>query len=123
MVAPRTSVPEVVKEEKSSPSLAQQAKDAADQWNVDGVIMGLVRTYRQREGSKLGAKPAAVGFEVFLVRPADGVVLWKGEFYEEQKPLTEDFVGFFEKSGGFVTAEELAELGVRKVMKRFPVGL
>jgi hypothetical protein len=49
-------------------------------------------------------------------------VLWKGEFFEEQKPLTQDIVGFFEKSGGFVTAQELAELGVKKVMETFPVG-
>lgn len=84
--------------------------------------MGLVRTYRERDGTRMGAKPAAVGFEVFLVQPADGVVLWKGEFFEEQKPLTQDVVGFFEKSGGFVRAKELSELGVQKVMKAFPVG-
>ena len=107
----------------NSQSFAQKAREAGQQLKVDGVIMGLVRTYRQREGSKLGAKPAAVGFEVYLIRPEDGLVLWKGEFYEEQKPLNEDVVGFFEKGGGFVTAEELAEIGVRKVMKQFPVGL
>jgi hypothetical protein len=98
------------------------AQEVGDRLKVDGVLMGLVRTYREREGSRLGANPAAVGFEVFLVNPADGVVLWKGEFFEEQKPLTQDVVGFFEKSGGFVTAKELAELGVQKVMKTFPVG-
>ena len=70
----------------------------------------------------MGAKPAAVGFEMFLVRPSDGTILWKGEFFEEQKPLTQDIVGFFEKSGGFVTAQELSELGVKKVMEAFPVG-
>jgi hypothetical protein len=32
-------------------------------------------------------------------------------------------VGFFEKGGGFVTADELADLGVQKVMNAFPVGL
>ena len=31
-------------------------------------------------------------------------------------------MGFFE-AGGFVTADELAELGVQKVMNAFPVGL
>ena len=70
----------------------------------------------------MGAQPAAVGFEISLLRPTDGAVLWKGEFFEEQKPLTQDIVGFFEKSGGFVTAKELSELGVEKVMKSFPVG-
>lgn len=111
-----------LEEERFRVSLKALAKEVGDRLKVDGVLMGLVRTYREREGSRLGAKPAAVGFEVFLVNPADGVVLWKGEFFEEQKPLTQDIVGFFEKSGGFVTAEELAKLGVQKVMKTFPVG-
>lgn len=123
VVPSRTSEGDVQSAGEHSDSFAQQAREAGERWKVDGVMMGLVRTYRQREGSKLGAIPAEVGFEVFLVQPADGVVLWKGEFYEEQKPLNEDFMGFIEKSGGFVTAEELAELGVRKVMKQFPVGL
>ena len=68
----------------------------------------------------MGATPAAVGFEVFFVQPSDGTVLWKGEFFEEQKPLTQDVVGFFEKSGGFVTARELSEIGVQKVIESFP---
>lgn len=111
-----------LEEERFRVSLKVLAQEVGDRLKVDGVLMGLVRTYREREGSRLGAKPAAVGFEIFLVKPADGVVLWKGEFFEEQKPLTQDVVGFFEKSGGFVMAKELAELGVQKVMNSFPVG-
>lgn len=109
-------------DEPSAASLKTLAKEVGDRMKVDGVLMGLVRTYREREGTRIGAKPAAVGFEMFLVRPSDGTVLWKGEFFEEQKPLTQDIVGFFEKSGGFVTAQELSELGVQKVMETFPVG-
>lgn len=109
--------------QETQPSLQVMAQEVGTRLQVDGVLTGLVRTYREREGSKLGAKPAAVGFAVYLVRPSDGTVLWTGEFFEEQKPLTQDVVGFFEKGGGFVTADELAELGVQKVMKAFPVGL
>lgn len=109
--------------EEPNPSLTAVAQEVGTRLKVDGVLTGLVRTYREREGSKLGAKPAAVGFAVYLVRPSDGTVLWTGEFFEEQKPLTQDVFGFFEKGGGFVTADELAELGVQKVMKAFPVGL
>ncbi len=105
------------------PSLKAMVREVGTRLKVDGVLTGLVRTYREREGSKLGAKPAAVGFVVYLVRPSDGTVLWTGEFFEEQKPLTQDVFGFFEKGGGFITADELAELGVQKVMKAFPVGL
>lgn len=106
----------------SMTSLRRLAKEVGEELNVDGVFMGLVRTYRERDGTRMGATPAAVGFEVFLVTPEDGTILWKGEFFEEQKPLTQDIVGFFEKSGGFVTAQELSELGVKKVMEAFPVG-
>ena len=107
---------------QSGASLRALAKEVGERLKVNGVLMGKVRTYREREGSRLGAKPAAVGFEIFLVQPSDGAVLWKGEFFEEQKPLTQDVVGFFEKSGGFVTARELSEIGVQKVLKTFPVG-
>ncbi|MGD9852601.1 MAG: hypothetical protein AB7T38_15180 [Nitrospirales bacterium] len=107
---------------QASTSFSSLAKDVGSRFSVDGVLLGLVRTYRERDGSKLGARPAAVGFELYLVRPADGVVLWKGEYYEEQKPMTEDIVGFWEKGGGFVTVDELATFGVNKVMNQFPVG-
>jgi TolB-like protein len=123
----------VIDPEQSSAVLGQErpigepwlvmAQEVGTQLQVDGVLTGLVSTYREREGSSLGANPAAVGFEVYLVRPSDGTILWTGEFFEEQKPFNQDVVGFFEKGGGFVTADKLAELGVQKVMKAFPVGL
>jgi hypothetical protein len=106
----------------SSRSFAELAKEVGTRLKVDGVLTGLVRTYREREGSSFGAKPAAVGFEVYLLRPRDGAVLWTGKFFEEQKPFIQDVPGFFEKGGGFVTADTLANLGVKKMMKAFPVG-
>lgn len=118
---PETDSTITAESSQASPSLSALAKDVGTRLSVDGVVLGLVRTYRERDGSKLGARPAAVGFELYLVRPSDGVVLWKGEYYEEQKPMTEDFVGFWEK-GGFVTVDELASFGVNKVMNEFPVG-
>ncbi|MEO8324470.1 MAG: hypothetical protein ABI618_01380 [Nitrospirota bacterium] len=108
---------------EGQPSLPVMAQKVGRELKVDGVLTGLVSTYREREGSSLGANPASVGFEVYLVRPSDGTILWTGEYFEEQKPLNQDVVGFFEKGGGFVTADKLAELGVQKVMKAFPVGL
>jgi hypothetical protein len=115
----------VVKEDAavdSAQSWQAMAKEAGALFQVDGVLVGLVRTFREREGSKLGAKPAAVGFELYLLNPSDGKVLWAGEYFEEQKPLNEDILGIFDKGIGFVTVEELAAIGVKKVMKAFPVG-
>jgi hypothetical protein len=89
---------------------------------VDAALMGYVSMYQERVGSRLGANPAAsVGFEVKVVA-ADGQVLWVGNYYERQRPLTEDVIGFVQRFGMFVTAEELAEYGVDEIMKEFPFG-
>ncbi len=89
---------------------------------ADAALIGYVSMYQERVGSRLGANPAAsVGFEVKVVA-ADGQVLWVGNYYERQRPLTEDVVGFVQRYGMFVTAEELAEYGVDEIMKEFPFG-
>jgi len=93
----------------------------AQRLHADAAVMGMVTMYQEREGSRLGADPpAAVGFEVKVVA-ADGQVLWVGGYYERQRPMTEDLIGFLQR-WTFVTAEELAEYGVREVMKEFPFG-
>ncbi len=93
----------------------------AKRLNVDAVITGLVTTYQERVGSRLGANPpAAVGFEVKMVA-ADGQVLWVGDYYERQRPMIQDLMGFLQR-WTFVTAEELAQYGVKEVLKEFPFG-
>jgi hypothetical protein len=112
---------------KSSPETSKatpeaQAAQLAAKLQVDAALMGQVLVYQERSGSRMGANPpATVGFEVKAVA-ADGQVLWVGNYYERQKPLTEDFLGFIQHGGGFVTAEELAQYGTEKVLKTFPFG-
>lgn len=90
--------------------------------NAEVALIGRVSIYQERVGSRAGADPpAAVGFEVKAVS-ADGRVLWIGNYYERQQPMTEDFLGFLRRRGAFVTAEELARYGVDEVMKAFPFG-
>jgi hypothetical protein len=97
------------------------APEIAKQLGVDAVMLGKVLVYRERVGSKLGADPAVVGFELRLVG-SDGVTLWVGNYYEKQRPMNEDLWGFIERKGAFVTAQELAAYGVEKVLKEFPYG-
>ena len=98
------------------------AAAVAQKMKTDAALVGQVLVYQERVGSRLGANPpAAVGFEVKVVA-ADGQVLWIGNYYERQRPMTEDFVGFLQRWGAFVTAEELARYGVDEVMKVFPFG-
>jgi len=106
----------------STANWTETVKEVGARLNVDAVVMGLVRTYRERVGTRIGATPAVVGFEVHLVDPLSGRIYWTGEYYEEQKPMNEDLMGFIERRGAFVTAQELARYGVQNVMKQFPVG-
>ncbi|NJL18314.1 MAG: hypothetical protein HC938_15245 [Nitrospira sp.] len=97
------------------------AAETAKRLKVDAVLIGLVSAYQERVGSRLGANPAAtVGFEARVVA-VDGKVLWIGRYYERQRPMTEDLIGFLQR-WTFVTAGELAEYGVDEVLKEFPFG-
>jgi hypothetical protein len=93
----------------------------AKRLNADAALIGQVLVFQERVGSRLGASPpAAVGFEIKAVA-ADGQVLWVGNYYERQRPMTEDLMGFIGR-WAFVTAEELARYGVDEIMKEFPFG-
>ncbi len=101
---------------------AMPAHKIAQRLGADAALTGKVLVYQERVGSRLGADPpAAVGFEVKLVA-LDGTVLWVGNYYEKQRPMTEDFLGFLQRYGMFVTAEELAAYGAAELADAFPFG-
>ena len=94
----------------------------AKQLKVDASLIGQVLVYQERVGGRFGASPpATVGFEAKVVA-TDGQVLWEGNYYEKQRPMTEDFMGFIQRHGAFVTAEELAIYGVEHMLLEFPFG-
>ena len=99
----------------------QRAAKVAAKMTLDAAIVGRVTVYQERKGSKLGGETAAVGFELKLVA-ADGTTLWVGNYYEKQKPLTEDVQGGFERGFVFITADELVEYGTSHLAERFPFG-
>ena len=100
----------------------QLARELGKELSLDAVIVGQLRVFRERAGQKFAAIPAAVGFDVQVINAQDGTAVWAGDFFEEQKPFTQDFKGMFERGGEWVTAEELARSGVKRVMKRLPIG-
>jgi hypothetical protein len=98
------------------------ADKIAQRLSADAALSGKVLVYQERVGGRLGADPpAAVGFEVKLVA-SDGMVLWEGNYYEKQRPMIEDFLGFIQRYGMFVTAEELAAYGAAELAQAFPFG-
>jgi hypothetical protein len=107
-----------------SQSIASQspAVVAAKRSKADASLIGQVHVYQERNGGRFGASPpATVGFEAKVIA-ADGQVLWEGNYYEKQRPLTEDLMGFIQRRGVFVTAEELAAYGVEHMLNEFPFG-
>ncbi|MGH7230147.1 MAG: hypothetical protein ACREJU_02160 [Nitrospiraceae bacterium] len=106
---------------KGTTSPEQAAREVAGRLGVDAALLGRVLVYRERVGSKWGANPAVVGFEVKLVG-TDGETLWSANYYEKQRPLIEDVTGFFQRGGVFVTAGELARYGAEHIVQKFPFG-
>lgn len=90
----------------------------------DAILTGVVTRYEEREGGPAGiSKPASVGFEVRLINAKDGKILWKGDYAETQKSLTEDlsmFFVFFKRGGKWLTAEQLVKYGVSEMLKTLP---
>ena len=104
------------------PTGQSQAVMVAKQLKADASLIGQVLVYQERVGGRFGASPpATVGFEAKVVA-ADGQVLWEGNYYEKQRPMIEDVMGFIERRGVFVTAEELASYGVKHMLLEFPFG-
>lgn len=109
-------------EEPTGPTPEAGGAAIAKWLKTDAALIGQVRVFQERVGSRLGASPpAAVGFEVKVVA-ADGQVLWVGNYFERNRPMTEDFMGLLQHGAGFVTADELAQYGVEEVLKEFPFG-
>ena len=104
------------------PAGQSRAVTVAKQLKADASLIGQVLVYQERVGGRFGASPpATVGFEAKVIA-ADGQVLWEGNYYEKQRPMIEDMLGFLERWGMFVTAEELAIYGVEHMLLEFPFG-
>jgi hypothetical protein len=92
-------------------------------FGVQGILYGTVRRFYGREGGPRGAsKPAAVAF-VLELRHVDGPLLWKGEYDETQKSLSEDpgsFQRARERGFSWVSAEALAQYGASELVRQMP---
>jgi hypothetical protein len=92
--------------------------------NADFVMVGTLFRFEERIGSSLGVeKPASVAFDLHLFRLRDGARVWDATFDETQKPLSDNLfqIGSFFRSGAkWLTAEELAGVGINEVLKKLP---
>ncbi len=91
---------------------------------ADVVLAGYIYRYRERKGNNYSVKqPASVAFGIHLFRVSDGNFVWKGIFDKTQGSLLEnilDVSSFIRGRGKWVTARQLSEAGVDKILKTFP---
>lgn len=95
-------------------------------FGCDAVLAGHIYRWQEREGTAIGVnRPASVAFDLHLVRPHDGAIIWRTRFDKTQRSLTENLLDaetFFQSGGRWLTAEKLAILGLNKVLKDLPGG-
>lgn len=90
----------------------------------DFLFLGFVFRFEQRIGSSWGAEhPASVAFDLHLFRLRDGREVWRGRMDETQRPLSENllkFGSFLRRKARWLTAEELASVGMDEMLKKLP---
>ena len=94
--------------------------------SAEGVLGGHVYRWREREGTEYAAsRPASVAFDLYLISVGDGAILWKARFDKSQISLSEnlfDIQTFLKAKGQWMTAGELANLGLTEVVEAFSRG-
>ncbi len=100
-------------------------REVGKKLNAESVIVGHIYRWRERRGSNYAVEsPASVAFDLHLVQGESGEVLWSGAFDKEQWALSEsvfDYRTFFHSKGKWMTAQELASLGLIEMMKNIPL--
>jgi hypothetical protein len=94
--------------------------------SAEGVLGGHVYRWREREGTGYAAnRPASVAFDLYLMSTGDGMVLWKAKFDKTQISLSEnllDLQTFLKAKGRWMTADELADVGLTDFVETYPKG-
>ena len=92
--------------------------------NADGVLVGYVYVFRDRDGSDYSVDlPASVTFHMDMIQVKGGQVVWSGHFNETQRSLSEDLFqlgNFIRRKGRWVSAEDLAVYGLEQILKTLP---
>jgi len=93
-------------------------------FEADAVLTGCIYRWQERVGSDYSAeRPASVSFDLVLVRPSNGAILWRSHFDKTQKSLLEDLFDYdtyVKSSGKWLTAEKLADIGLEKLIMEMP---
>jgi hypothetical protein len=92
---------------------------------ADLMIVGSVWRYKERVGGALAVQsPASVAFVIYVIEVATGKTVWKAKFDQTQRPLSENILEakrFLKRGAKWLSANELAQYGVKEIFKGFPL--
>ncbi len=96
-------------------------KETGRSLSCDAVLFGYIFRWRERKGTEYAVEsPASVAFDLHLIGAENGSIIWRGGFDKTQQSLTENLIDIstFLKAGGkWLTAQELAEIGLDRLLK------
>lgn len=102
----------------------EMLEEVGKTFGADAVLSGVIYRWREREGTAYAVqKPASVAFDLYLIDPQDGSLLWRRNFNKAQQSLFEnlfDFSTYVESSGQWLTAGKLALIGLKKMVSEMP---
>lgn len=125
-VSPREAAAAFSRIASSHPTLTDRDiyLEIARALSADAVLGGHVYRWHERRGTDYAARqPASVAFDIYLMTAADGMTLWKARFDKTQMSLSEnvlDLQTFLKAKGRWMTADELAEIGLSEFADTFP---
>lgn len=106
------------------PNLRQSLAALGRQLKVDGVMVGYVYRFQDREGGQYAvSRAASVAFDLAVVRSSDGVVVWKNSFDQTQQPLSDNLMrlGEYARHGiRWLSADEFGRFGMDQLLLDFP---
>jgi len=112
----------IASEPSKTPGLLAQKLGQA--LGADYVFLGNVWKYRDRNEAAYSAPSgAAVAFNVVLLKVETGQKIWKATFDKTQRTLSDNVLaikGSVKPGLKWLSANELARLGVKEVFKKFP---
>jgi len=114
----------VVSDTRVGISPLRMIQEVGNIFGADAVLIGQVYRWRDRIGADFGVEsPASVAFDLSLVRPSDGAILWRGNYDKTQRSLFEDlfdYKTYIKSKGLWLTARKLAQLGLDKLLEDMP---
>ena len=94
-------------------------------FKADMVLAGYLYRWREREGESYGViRAASVAFSLHLISVKKATVLWSGRFDKTQRSLSENLLDmrtFFRGKGKWMSARELASLGLEIIIRDMPL--